>query len=273
MRPKTPPRAPLVVFLLILAPAGLRAEVMGGDSEARKIRDNLFLLEEAYNQEPGVIQHIQTFQRGDGDWSYSFTEEWPAGGERHQLSLTAPIVKGAAGSGAEWGDVLANYRLQALSREKVAFAPRLSLLLPTGNERAGAGRGGVGFQGNLPLSLDVHRQWVLHLNAGLTYVPRALDVEANTRWTAVDTAVGAALVWLPTYRVNALVEALHQSSAAGASAPRESSFILNPGLRVAIDFKSGLQIAPGLSVPIEFRDGSRRTSAFLYLSFEHPLSR
>ena len=30
--------------------------------EVKKIQDNSFLIEEAYNQEPGVVHHIQIFQ-------------------------------------------------------------------------------------------------------------------------------------------------------------------------------------------------------------------
>lgn len=256
--------------LLAVASAVLAAE----PSEApgsQKIRDNLFLLEEAYNQEPGVVQHIQTYQRGNGDWNYTFTDEWPAPGERHQLSLTVPVQKGATGSGTQFGDVLVNYRRQLVHRETLAFAPRLSLILPTGDEHAGSGRGGLGFQGALPLSLDVHPKWALHLNAGLAYVPRAFDAAADARWGALDTTVGAALVWLPIYRINGLVEVIHQSAKEGAAGPRESTITVNPGVRAAIDFRSGLQIVPGFSVPIEFRGGERHASALFYLSFEHPM--
>jgi hypothetical protein len=56
--------------------------------EVKKIRDNSFPLEETYNQEPGVIQHIQAFQYWtDHSWNYTFTEEWPAPQETHQLSV------------------------------------------------------------------------------------------------------------------------------------------------------------------------------------------
>ena len=36
------------------------------------ISDNSFLIEEAYNQEPGVVQHISAFQlfRGADSWAY-----------------------------------------------------------------------------------------------------------------------------------------------------------------------------------------------------------
>ena len=40
--------------------------------EAKKIQDNSFLIEEAYNQEDGVVQHIQVFQylKKSKDWQY-----------------------------------------------------------------------------------------------------------------------------------------------------------------------------------------------------------
>ena len=43
------------------------------------IQDNSFLVEEAYNQEFGVVQHISSFTRfwDSKDWNYSFTQEWP----------------------------------------------------------------------------------------------------------------------------------------------------------------------------------------------------
>lgn len=43
------------------------------------IQDNSFLVEEAYNQNFGVVQHISSFTRfwNSKDWNYSFTQEWP----------------------------------------------------------------------------------------------------------------------------------------------------------------------------------------------------
>lgn len=48
------------------------------------------MLEEAYDQEPGVAQHISAFSRSaeTGSWVYSFTEEWPIRGQAHQWSVT-----------------------------------------------------------------------------------------------------------------------------------------------------------------------------------------
>src|SRR6185437_8242001 len=58
---------------LLLSTAPLTAQEPG------PIADNSFLIEEAYNQEAGVVQHISTFSRpnGGGAWDYTFTQEWP----------------------------------------------------------------------------------------------------------------------------------------------------------------------------------------------------
>src|SRR5882672_4873652 len=69
------------------------------------IQDNSFLVEEAYNQNFGVVQHISSFTRffDSKDWVYTFTQEWPVpGDERHQLSYTIPVqhAGGFPGSGA-----------------------------------------------------------------------------------------------------------------------------------------------------------------------------
>lgn len=52
---------------------------------------------------------------------------------------------------------------------------------------------------------------------------------------------------------------------------RDYQFFLNPGLRAAFDFSSGLQIVPGLSAPIGLGQSSGRRGVLVYLSFEHPL--
>ena len=80
------------------------------------IQDNSFLVEEAYNQEDGVVQHINTFQRfrQSGDRVYTFTQEWPVGGLKHQLSYTIPVERLAdsADGRSGIGDVAINYRYQ-----------------------------------------------------------------------------------------------------------------------------------------------------------------
>ena len=58
-----------------------------------QIQDNSFLIEEAYNQEAGVVQHISAFSRAEGGaWLYTFTQEWPLGGIDHQRPLLAALT-------------------------------------------------------------------------------------------------------------------------------------------------------------------------------------
>jgi hypothetical protein len=107
------------------------------------ISDNSFLIEEAYNQEAGVVQHIFNYRRArDGEWLATFTQEWPLGGQLDQLSYTLPL-QSAIGSGAAIGDAAINYPPQVLGHddEPVWFAPRLSVVVPSGSARKGTGVG------------------------------------------------------------------------------------------------------------------------------------
>ncbi len=57
---------------------------------AAGIKDNSFLIEEAYNQEPGEIQHVVTLQRQHRDWFLDFSQEWALGSQTHQLGYSVP---------------------------------------------------------------------------------------------------------------------------------------------------------------------------------------
>ncbi len=95
------------LFASILIP--LLAASAFAQQSAKPIQDNSFLLEEAYNQEKGVIQHISAFQRlRGGNWIYTFTEEWPVTSQRHQLSITLPVL--GLDSRRGLGDIALNYR-------------------------------------------------------------------------------------------------------------------------------------------------------------------
>jgi hypothetical protein len=203
---------------------------------APPIQDNSFLVEEAYNQETGVVQHINALQRVRASWSYAFTQEWPLRGQRHQVSFTVPVEVGV-------GQVALNYRHQLAglgAGGATAFAPRLSLLLPTGADR------NSGLQVNLPVSLMLARGVVSHWNAGATL---ARDDEAIYNG-------GASVIWLARPSVNLMVELVWTGTTRGGEV------IVNPGLRWAHNVGS-LQIVPGISLP----DGR---DLFFYLSFEHP---
>jgi len=244
------------------------------------IQDNSFLVEEAYNQEDGVIQHISTFEKltYSHDWAFTQTDEWPLRTIRHQLSLTLVAAHAGdfVGSGMGWGDTAINYRYQLVGsgETKLAIAPRLSLLVPTGDHRFGRGSGGTGVQTNIPVSIAHSRHFVTHWNAGATYVHNAMDEnEAKASVTAVN--LGQSIVWLAKPRLNFLLETAWMSSEeiiAQGKTEREQSLYLSPGVRWAYNFSSGLQIVPGIAAPLGVGPSAGEKGVILYLSFEHPFA-
>ena len=240
-----------------------------------QIQDNSFIIEEAYNQERGVVQHISTFARpSEGSaWSYSFTQEWPVGGIQHQLSYTLPIQNDSDGTGL--GDIGLNYRYQLLGNPEapVVFAPRLSLLLPTGSHEQGRGAGAVGFQANLPLSLVVSPQLVTHWNAGATLTPSAKNPSGREATTA-SLNLGGSAIWLLHPSLNLLLEGLWLSteSVSIGGTERDEVLLLNPGVRGALNLAE-LQIVPGIAYTFDVSSGSGDDALFVYLSFEHPFLR
>jgi hypothetical protein len=266
----------LLLFVLLFGTSTCFGDA--SEIEWGPIQDNSFLLEEAYNQEYGVVQHINAFryfERGDDNWIYTFTQEWPVPGQKHQLSYTLPILNlNLLTEETGISDILLNYRYQLVGNgeTKVAVAPRFSVVLSTGDELRGLGAGGSGYQVNLPVSIILHPQVASHWNAGLTHLPSAkneLRQEANT----VSFNAGQSFIWQPTKRFNVLFEAAFESveTVVGADkTERTNVLFLNPGIRWAHNFQNGLQIVPGIAFPIGVGAHSEN-SVFLYLSFEHPL--
>jgi hypothetical protein len=236
-----------------------------------RIEDNSFLIEEAYNQETGVIQHISAFQLMKGNtWLYTFTEEWPVTGQKHQLSSTIPLLNNGE-SGI--GDIAINYRYQAIFKSRVAFSPRLSLIVPTGNYRKSLGAGVPGYQLNLPFSYILSRYIVTHYNAGVTITPNARD-ELNSKSDQATYNYGLSIILLLRKNLNFMFEVAGNTTIIKSTniTNRDfSTFFINPGIRYAFNFKSGLQIVPGIAAPIGVGPSNGEYGVFAYLSFEHPL--
>lgn len=261
-----------VIWILVVAAlVPLQAHAEG----AKKIQDNSFLIEEAYNQEAGVVQHIQSvmFNRRTKDWFYTFTQEWPVPDETHQLSYTIPVTRLTDPSDARGlGDVILNYRYQAILTDHVAFAPRLSVILPTGDYKKGLGAGATGYQTNLPLSVELSDRFVSHFNVGATYTPRSKEPGGTTANT-VGTNYGASIIFLATENFNLMLEAVRTKSEivqADGSKQRDTLTLVNPGVRFASNYDSGMQVVSGLSFPRSIGSSSGTRNVLLYLSIEHP---
>ena len=266
MRGKRNGRHPLAVATLLLT-----SYVSPVTSQ---IQDNSFLLEEAYNQEAGVVQHISSFTRfSNADWTYSFTQEWPLGGIRHQLSYTIPIER-IQGFGTGLGDLALNYRYQLAGtpQARIVAAPRVSILFPTGDEDKGRGSGAVGFQVNFPLTLVLSDALVTHWNGGATLTPSAHGPLGFTA-TTHSFNLGASVIWLVRPSFNFLLETVWQDDWTVLADDRvvaATSWVLSPGIRWAFDLAGDLQIVPGVAYPIGLGSSPDENAVFLYLSFEHP---
>ena len=273
------PVACILAAIAISGPAYAKDAVKATEPQ---IQDNSFLIEEAYNQEQGVVQHISTFSRmwNSKDWSYTFTQEWPGMRNwRHQFGYTVTAAHAGSfpGSGGGLGDTILNYRYQAIGAgdRRVAFSPRLSLMLPTGRVERGRGSGGAGVQINLPLSVVVHPRLVTHWNVGGTIIPHARNAD-NLRARSLGYNLGQSFIVVVHPRLHIMLEtsasAFQSVDGRGATAWSRTLYT-SPGVRGAFNMKKGLQIVPGIAVPVGIGPSAGERGLFLYLSLEHPFSK
>lgn len=257
--------------------------VVASPSNAQKpstppgIQDNSFLMEEAYNQEQGIVQHIGTFRRhhGSSDFDASFTQEWPVGSIKHQLSYDLPFVRSARETGL--GDVRINYRyqLEGSGETRLAVSPRLSLALPTGDWKKGRGSGAAGIETALPVSYVLSPLFTTHSNAAVAFTPSARN-SIGERANSFGLTLAQSLIVTAHPNIQFLVEAVYtrdQSVIGRNSTEWTDDLVISPGVRGAFNFSSGLQIVPGFAVPLGAGPSSGDRSLFFYLSFEHPFAR
>jgi hypothetical protein len=252
------------------------------------ISDNSFLLEEAYNQEEGVVQHIfSAYYSADSrtrGWTFNFTQEWPVFSQSHQFSFTIPSYhardEGERVSGV--GDVLLNYRYQALDEETdgIAVVPRFSLILPTGSRRRGTGNGVVGYQSDIAFSNKVSDRMAMHVNLGLTYEPKVrvpVDLPGNAlspTKSLLGYTLGASAIYAVVSRFHLMLEwqgISEQSIDNTGNRSRAFISILSPGVRGAVINEKDFQSVIGFAVPIGLNRNADTFGAFLYLSIEHKL--
>lgn len=263
---------PLAAILALAVPAFAEEK---DPRIAAAIQDNSFLIEEAYNQEAGVVQHIQTLRRVRRDWFYGFTQEWPLGSQAHQFSYSVPYSRLRNDEGQHTrgvGDVMLNYRPQIWyeSATMPGFAPRMSLILPTGNSNKGTGDGSYGVQFNAAFSKIVSDRVTLHANAGMT---RLFDVDGHQ---PTSFGAGGSAIYAVSRNFNLMLEMRgdwEQSVNAERALEREFTFTISPGARYALNFPelANLQVVTGFATPIAFTREVDKPDVglFFYLSFEH----
>jgi hypothetical protein len=259
-----------IVLVLVVAgsvhaqqPAPAAAQASPDPNRTFEIQDNSFLVEEAFNQEQGIYQNILGFNRSRGTWQLAFTQEWPLGGQAHQVSYTIPF--GGYGVANGLGDAMLNYRYQVLTETgtRPAVAPRISLILPTGGPQRGYDT--LGYQVNVPVSKQF-RDWYVHWNAGFTtYVrvprPRASDVNLFT------PTIAASAIWRARPMVHLMIETLVESL--DEIDRRHSHIIASPGVRIGRNIGDA-QMVFGAAVPFTISGDPLDTALLLYFSYELP---
>lgn len=240
------------------------------------VKDNSFLIEEAYNQEAGVVQFIFAHQYVDPsqDAATTFTNEIPMGGETHQFSYVIPMQKIGITEESGVGDILVNYRYQMVNNEHVAMAPRLSLILPTGDYKKELGTGATGVQFNQAVSITLSDKWTNHWNAGFTYIPSAKDANGDTS-DVFGFNFGTSVVYNWTPRTNLLCEFVSNSmeSTVGPDTKEtEATYYIVPGIRTAFDIGE-TEVVPGIGAMLGIGPSAvdHEMGVFSYLSFESKL--
>ena len=226
-------------LLLLLAAPILSAQTAHDDLKA--VQDNSFLLEEAYNQEPFVVQHLGVFVQDGDTWELAFTQEWPLGAQAHQLSYDIPILD------SELGDVMINYRYQLVGNgdTDLAIAPRFSVIVPTADDSE------AGVEVGLPISRVLTPRLISHTNIDVTFQD------------GTEIGLGQSFIYALSSRTHLMLESVYAKPDEG-----EATFLISPGFRRAINRPSGWQIVPGVAVPIGVGPTAGENAVLLYLSFE-----
>lgn len=249
--------------------------------------DYSFLLEEAYNQERGEVQHtFNAIYRHDSKrrgWVFNFEQEWWLFTEDHQIAFSLPFFhlweEGGKQRGV--GDIQIGYRYQLTDEgSKIpAIAPGFSLILPTGDRDKGTGYGVIGYEWTIAASKKVSPRLALHANFGLTYLPKVrvrLDeqrrLSPKRSLMSYDAAASVVFAVLPD--VHMLLEWVGEfEEEINEAGKRKRAFkaLLSPGIRTALINKDDLQTVLGISIPIGVTGAADNYGVFLYFSIEHKL--
>ena len=255
----------IAAAFVFLGPTASLAQTPKESARPFEIVDNAFLLEEAFNQEAGIFQNILLVQRpSSSEWSFEFTQEWPLGGQRHQLSYTVPIEAvrepGADSRDIGRGTIALNYRLQLAmeSAAAPALSPRISLLIPDFPDSDKQ----IGLQFNLPASKQFN-DFYLHGNAGYTVDGIGSEPGATGRASAA-----ASVNYRAWPMVHLMVESVFRAREFGS----EHSMLLSPGVRAGWNL-GNKQLVLGVAVPFGLLEQDESAGLVMYLSYELPFTK
>jgi hypothetical protein len=246
----------------------------------RLLQSNGLLVDTAYHQEDGEVQHALTFSRSRKDgWASAVSQEWPLFSEKHQVSISLPadlFVKRLDGSRGV-GDLTLEYSYFLLgdNRSRVTVSPGVGISLPTGSVTKGLGAGGAGASVKLPISVMLSRRLASNSTVELGYVPSAKNGEGD-QFHIRKYELGQSFVWFARPNFNVLLEAVWEKSRAtngGGFKEIESESFVSPGVRWAHVFHNGVSIIPGVAVPVGVGTSRGARGILFYLAVEHRFKR
>lgn len=246
--------------------------ILAGTVHAAPIEDNSFMIEEAHNQEEGVIQHILYYEgHEDSAANATFTEEVPLGSQTHQGSIAIPYEELPNPSDEKGiGDVELGYRYQLIKTENLAMAPKIGLVLPTGDYKDGLGTGATGINFLIPVSIKISDKYVSHLNVGYGFTPDAKN-EVSDKADIHEAIFGTSLIYLHSDILNFMAEFYGEYGEEVISddvSEGGTELWFNPGLRYAFNMEGG-QLVVGAAYMNGVGPTAGETGYSLYLSFEH----
>jgi hypothetical protein len=235
-------------------------------NEPMSIEDNSFLLEEAFNQTPGVIQctAINHIKRGVAE--LNFECEMPMKGELHQLSVSVPAKVFQSTVGLE--DIMISYRPLVFGRHRWVMAtPRLSVILPSGKASRGFGNGLWGIECNVALTKQLSRRLISHVNLRSSSFLKNLMHESQQNRFHYQSA-GTSLIFAAAKGFDLMAEVTTSNEGPGFSRASSWNFIGNPGFRFCLKINEFL-VVPGISTPLALLSGRPTLSQVLfYISIE-----
>jgi hypothetical protein len=253
---------------IILVLASLLSAQM---ASAEAIADNSFLVEEAYNQEPGVVQFISVFNKPvkGTDWTYTLINEIPIGDETHQFSYELPYSSIEASDEKGLEDIKFNYRQEFFRSDKIVTTGRVSLTTPTGNDEKGFGKAAMGYEASLITSVNITDKWFQHWNLGAGITPDA----KNTAGEKADNSKyfwAVSNVYLFADNLNFMLEfagSEEEETTGAKAAVYGSQVVMSPSVRYAFNV-GDWQFVPGVAFPMGVTSNAGDNEVLLYLSIE-----
>jgi hypothetical protein len=234
------------------------------------ILDNSFLVEETFNQDPGVVQTTFSWVRsGDSGWRSTVAQDWPLLVHRHQFSWALPWSGG--GIPLRTGQVVVSYRYQFadLGEHRPAVAARISAVLP----RDRPGEDHLGLQAAVPMTI-AWRRFHVHANAGVTWTQQRHN-EGPGAVRLASPYMAASTVWPTESMFQLMLEDIVEFEASlddSGGRRRRTSMTLSPGLRGGWNIGRN-QLVVGTALPVDVSAEDRSVSLLGYVSFEGPLTR